>query len=153
VTAPVATRRGIWIVRAVAFRPLDFAARTGYAARVTGLLSRMLYRDARMAARDSLERAFGYRLHPETCLPVARAVRAYLDSVSASARPRRARRSVVVAAARLAAERGGGRPADRRAERGDDQRDRFHARAGRGRRARLAASPGENRRWETSVTR
>jgi hypothetical protein len=87
VTAPIATRRGIWIVRAVEYRPFDLAAREGYAARARELLVRMLYRDARMAARDSLELAFGYRLHPAACLPVARAVRAYLDSVSASHGP------------------------------------------------------------------
>jgi hypothetical protein len=87
ITSPVTTRRGIWIVRAVEYRPFDLASRAGYEGRAGGLLARMLYRDARMGARDSLERAMGYRLFPEACLPVARAVRAYLDSVSASHGP------------------------------------------------------------------
>jgi hypothetical protein len=86
-TAPIATRRGNWIARAVEYRPFDLTARAGYQGRARGLLKRMLYRDDRMAARDSLERAMGYRLFPEACEPVARAVRAYLDSVSASHGP------------------------------------------------------------------
>lgn len=86
-TEPVATRHSVWIVKVLAYRPFDFGARSGYAPRIEAMLERMLYRDARLAARDSLTQAFGLRLFPETCPMVADAVQAYLDSVSAARAP------------------------------------------------------------------
>jgi hypothetical protein len=87
VTAPVETRHSVWIAKVLAYRPIDLHARPGYASRVEAMLQRMLYRDARLAARDSLTRALGYRLFPEACSVVADAIQAYLDSVSAARPP------------------------------------------------------------------
>ena len=87
ITAPVETRRGIWIAKVLAYRPFDPRTRPGYEARLEAMLQRMLYRDARVAARDSLTRALGYRLFPEASPAVAGAIQAYLDSISVARPP------------------------------------------------------------------
>lgn len=80
-TAPVTTARGVWLLHAFEYRPLDPRATPGLTARTREIVHTMLYRDWFFARRDSLRDAHGVETHPENYPVLAGVVRAHLDSL------------------------------------------------------------------------
>ncbi len=86
-TPAIHTRRGVWILQVLEFRPFDLSSIPGYHRRALGFLKKGLYRDDTVAHEDSLRRAVGFQFHPEACSAIGRAVSGYIDSVTAALAP------------------------------------------------------------------